>query len=88
MIAEIITFLKSISGNTLIFSLIVMALLFFILILSKTPLNQILIFLTIPVYALSKLGYFGGIVSASILPLFLIFCGWQLAVSLKKMING
>jgi len=78
---------NGIFGNSTLFAVFIIFVIALIMILSRTPLNQSIVFLTLPIYALSKSGYFGGIVSSSILPLTIIFLGTMLASNIKKLVK-
>lgn len=78
-------FINVIFGSELLFGIFFLILIMILHFAARTPIETLIVFSLLPVYALTKSGIFGGIVSLSAYPLTLIFCALFLYRGIQKL---
>lgn len=75
-------------GDPIIYGVLLVLLIAIVLFIARTPLDQILTFLILPVYGIKEAGYLAGPIAMSIWPLIAIMAGFAFFKNIKEIMGG
>lgn len=75
-------------GDPVFYGLLIVLSIAIILFIARTPLDQIITFLILPVYGVRELGYLAGPVAASLWALIAIMAGFVFFKNIRNVMGG
>jgi len=80
-------FRDTIIGDPIVFGVLIVLILAIMLFISRTPLELIISFMILPIYAVKEMGYLAGPVAASLWALIIIMGGFVFYKNISKLMG-